>query len=960
MDKNFRIINAFVYTNSIKIDGGSYSIGKKSLEASLFFKHELKDKLGLLKVNAQKDNVDDNKRNGYQTLRNIHSILCLFFFSDSGLHHELENIKQFLGNFEYKDKLMSDVNAFEDFMNKVRPFIKEQFREIEINLNPKSWKFEVEIEKKSTVQNSFDADSLPLNKKVSDSPINSFKPKKLKIVGRKKELEHITETLNQVRTSGIGKLILIKGSSGVGKSYLAKKSANIAHQLGFQIGLSACEPFQNGISLFPIQEVILQLIEGENLIKSVEKYYSGNSPQVRMAKTSIDHTLEPNQRRDASLATFANALFGRFNEQNSNKTPLFILIDDLEWIDRDTFDAILCCKARFDTGAVVLLGTIRSDIVQNFEENHPAVALLESAQRDANCEIINLNNFEEEVTEELIETILNGETRFPKSFVHRLYTESEGNPLFLRELINCLSGNVHNSSEYPIIKLDSYWILNKSIKKISIPDSIENAVLTRLKNLDKSMRLQLEKASIIGRSFTMSLISYLSNSSEEELMEHLESFIDTHLIRELDEDEVVFEFTHGKIRDVLYKNIPSFKRSRMHAHIAEALMAITETSGQNFDLSIGFHLFNAKKYEACIPYILKSARMAYETYQFSLATELYENIFTADNKTSSSFLKNKDPIRIEYARALRYTGQYYQAFKELQEIEKANLEETERGFLLNELGDLSWLSGNMEDAYTYYKECLELAKSIKNDELIMEVSADLCEYYDRESERLAGINTIESGNKRLESDKYLNIQVELSEKLKDTNGLSRAYRNLAKKKRREFHLEEAISLYEKALSFIGSNSFDHKIYISYAKTVRLTGDYDKALSIVENVIEWSVQTGKKRTEAIGRQYRGLILNEFSSDNSKASAEKELSIALDIHNSISYNRGIRESSMILGEIHAKNKNWEDATKFFRISTGKTKDEFARLAKIIKEQLIMMHEHKRSLQIDEYVDQYEKSK
>lgn len=137
---NFEIVDMEEYISCIKIQKKRYSVGRNALNASLYFKGLTKEEL---LINLGKDNVDDNSRRGYLTLKNIHSILCLFFYKDSKIEHKIEHVKRFLKNLKYHDNKMEDKIAFDNFITFIQPHLDTNFNQYGYTLNPTTWEFEV-------------------------------------------------------------------------------------------------------------------------------------------------------------------------------------------------------------------------------------------------------------------------------------------------------------------------------------------------------------------------------------------------------------------------------------------------------------------------------------------------------------------------------------------------------------------------------------------------------------------------------------------------------------------------------------------------------------------------------------------------------------------------------------------------------------------------------------------------
>lgn len=775
------------------------------------------------------------------------------------------------------------------------------------------------------------------------------------VAGRHDELSRITDTLRDAVATRTGRIVIVRGASGTGKTFLAQEACRSASQMGFDIAVTACEPFHEGMSLFPIQELVRQLSQSMNLLTAVEEHFPASSSQVAIARLTEEHGVDPVQRRDAFLATFANALYGRFSQRSERPArPILLLLDDLEWLESGTADALLCVRARFSEGPVVVMGSYRTDLVpRTTAEHHPLNSVVNIAKRNRDqAEIVDLSGIEKGAFSLAVESILEGPCHLPPSFLDRLYQETEGNPLFTREVLHMLSGGGRPAMESPLRRVNGTWTLAHDVSQWNIPATIEEAITARLGYLNAAQQAELEKAAVIGRQFAYSLIREVATATEDVLSEYLERLIDLDVILELGDEDQSFGFTHGKIRDVIYESIPRFKRLKLHGAIADALKLLSENRvWRHWEPLLGNHLYEATQYAEACHYLLRAARLSTKAFAVTQAVAQYERALDSGYRAGFPEGEKENDVKIEYVQALRLSGLYGKALDVLRQVLLDEERSMTRGIALNQMGDLLWLTGRMDQALERYRECEGTARSGNHCELLLEVTADLCEFHDREAERMAASNPGIAAKHRLDADRHLDEQISLAASVGNSGSLIRAKRNEAKRHRRVGRLAEAIRCYEDALSLCDSKVADHNVLISYAKTLRFVDRVPDAWAVVERVYDWGIQTGTRRTEAIARQYKGLLLMEAESPGDLTVAELEVRTALAIHEEIGYDRGIRESSLLLGELHMLRREWADGRKCLERSIGISSSDLVGVVRAAASQLEEMAEPKRAARLFE---------
>src|SRR4051794_9199417 len=135
------------------------------------------------------------------------------------------------------------------------------------------------------------------------------------LYGRESERHRIGDVLRRVASgeaARAGAVIFIAGDSGVGKSALAHSILQDAAGIGFDVFETACEPFHEGMSYFPVREIVRQVAGGRAAKLLVSDFFDPDSSEAEVASISESLSADPSTRREATVATFANAILGRF------------------------------------------------------------------------------------------------------------------------------------------------------------------------------------------------------------------------------------------------------------------------------------------------------------------------------------------------------------------------------------------------------------------------------------------------------------------------------------------------------------------------------------------------------------------------------------------------------------------------------------------------------------------------
>ena len=74
---------------------------------------------------------------------------------------------------------------------------------------------------------------------------------------------------------------------------------------------------------------------------------------------------------------------------------------------------------------------------------------------------------------------------------------------------------------------------------------------------------------MIGRSFTFDVVRAASGRGDDETTDGLDEIVGRGLVRELDAG---YDFTHGKLRELVYEQTGRARRRLLHRRVAEALL----------------------------------------------------------------------------------------------------------------------------------------------------------------------------------------------------------------------------------------------------------------------------------------------------------------------------------------------------------------------------------------------------
>lgn len=479
------------------------------------------------------------------------------------------------------------------------------------------------------------------------------------LVGREQELIRMTGVAETV-TGGAGRMILLAGEPGVGKTRLAQELTIHLREAGFLIAAGSCFETQQTVPYYPLLDVVAGLYEAapRDLRDTVLRRWpvlASVLPHAGLTYESGGNQQEEQQRLFRAVTSLVT--------QMATGGPLAILLDDLHWADSSTL-ALLPHLARGTRAhPVLLLGTYRDVEVGR---QHPLEGTLLDLGRQGLAQRISVRRLDESGTAALITTTLN-ETEVSTEFVRAVHESTEGNPFFTQEVLRALveRGDLYQEK--------GRWE-RRAIAKLQVPESVRAALGQRLSRLSTQTQDVLAEASVLGQRFGFDELQTMAAWSEDEVEQALDEAERVGLIREIGKDEYAFE--HALTRAALYAELSPRRRRRLHRAAGEALEALPERKRSSRVAELAVHFLQADD-ERSLPYALRAgdaaaAVFAHDEAEAQYRTALDLSVEYADAPREAEALEKLAHVcdaRARFSDAASFAERAAAAYRALEDVE---------------------------------------------------------------------------------------------------------------------------------------------------------------------------------------------------------------------------------------------------------------------------------------------------
>ncbi|HLH28550.1 MAG TPA: AAA family ATPase, partial [Acidimicrobiales bacterium] len=393
-------------------------------------------------------------------------------------------------------------------------------------------------------------------------------------VGREEEVERL-RTAFEKAAAGRGHLVLLEGEAGIGKTRIANELATYAASRGAEVLVGRCYEGGGAPAYWPWIQVIRTYVRRHDPALMAEEMGPGAQdiaqmdPELsrrlaaviaaqgpRSAEGSEPVAPDPRQERFRLFDSIATFLRGAAANQ-----PILIVLDDLQSADTPSLLLLEFLAGELGGSRLLLVGTHRDD---KLPAGHPLDSTLAGLDLKQLSETIALSGLSQADVGRFIE--IAGATEPPESLVSAVFQQTEGNPLFVREVVRLLAseGRLKPDAANPPTVRD-------------IPVNVRDTIGRRLEHLSPACNEALSVASVIGREFDITVLAAALAMAADRLEGALEEAVAARVLVGLPDAgkrSRIYRFNLALMQETIYGQVPEPRRRRLHRRIAQVMEGI--------------------------------------------------------------------------------------------------------------------------------------------------------------------------------------------------------------------------------------------------------------------------------------------------------------------------------------------------------------------------------------------------
>lgn len=375
---------------------------------------------------------------------------------------------------------------------------------------------------------------------------------------------------------GRGRILLLSGEAGIGKSRLLEETESLAGERGLPVVWGRAVEAEGAPAYWPWQQVIkgLENGTGQEMNRARAEWLTSASRLLSGDADANDAASRSGQGFPAAQDRFhvfeaVAHLLGATAAANG----LVVLLDDLHWADLPSLRLLEHVAQTWPGTRALLVAAHRPAPAARDDPLRQTVAQLSRNDATVRLQLAGLGDkAAAEHLARLSGRELDGAT------VSELRRRTNGNPFFLKEFGQLIASrdNVSVSSRDAVGE---------------VPPSVADVIAARVSRLSSECQEALEAASVIGHEPSADLVAAALSVAPADVLRRFDEAVAAGLLEA--GPGAAYQFSHALVRDALYAELPSGRRIRLHELVAEELERRAHAGFEQLTSQLAYHWLQA-------------------------------------------------------------------------------------------------------------------------------------------------------------------------------------------------------------------------------------------------------------------------------------------------------------------------------------------------------------------------------
>lgn len=513
------------------------------------------------------------------------------------------------------------------------------------------------------------------------------------IIGREPEVAYLEAMLDDA-VGGHGRCVFVVGEAGIGKTRLVAELAALAAARAARVFVGRAF---DSARILPFGPWVEALRNGQATADTA--VLDGLSPVWRADLGRLLPELHAGAPHDAGAGgEDALRLFEAMTQLITGlarPTPLVLIVEDMHWADEMSLRLLSFLGRRVAGLRVLLVATAREEEIPDA----PALArTLAELRRELVTRDLDVRRLSRDATATLVEVLGRSgrEATATAELADGVWRASQGNPFIAVEMLRAF--------EQGTTPRDA---------TVTLPERVRELISQRLARLSPQAQEAATVAAVFGREFDFALLCHATGLGEREAAEAVEELVRRRVLDGVGER---FDFTHDRIREVVYGALLAPRRRLIHGRIGAAIEQVYGRDLAPHVTAVGTHYFNAERWDAALAYLWKAGLQAAARSAHREAVICFDRALAAAEQLPETrdLLVQTIDLRFDLRNSLFPLGEQDRLASVLHEAagQAERLDDEHRfGRASGYLGLYHWIIGDHDQALTHGRRALVAART---------------------------------------------------------------------------------------------------------------------------------------------------------------------------------------------------------------------------------------------------------
>lgn len=400
-------------------------------------------------------------------------------------------------------------------------------------------------------------------------------------VGRDRELRELLEALDEAG-SGRGRVILLGGEPGIGKSRLADELATRARERGHQVLWGRGWEDAGAPPYWPWVQALRSYLRSTDADDVRRQVGSGAGDVIQMLPELRDLFPDLPARPDTGSESARFQLFdstATLLRNAADVRPLLVILDDLHAADTPSILLLRFLASQLSDMRVLLVGTYRD---LELTPEHPLTSAIAEVAREPLTRVVVLEGLAADAVGQFIGAAANVIPH--EHLVSAVWRETTGNPLFVGEAVRLLSaeGRLGEVANLPSLR-------------VAVPAGVRAVIARRIGHLSEETASALGLGAALGPEFSLEVLRRIGDFEQDRALVLVDEAVETGLLLPVAGALGRYRFSHDLVRETLYKELSPGGRARLHWRIAQVLEEFYGASAEAHLAELAFHYVEAAR-----------------------------------------------------------------------------------------------------------------------------------------------------------------------------------------------------------------------------------------------------------------------------------------------------------------------------------------------------------------------------